>query len=327
MLSKNLVSKLPEEQLDELLAYTPDFSDKNLENIKRLSLEKMNTMESPTKRRRPSMRKLAAMIAAAVLILVTSTAIFATSGGLEQFLTRFNPNFGEFAIAPINPAYAIDQGIRIEVVGAQQIDNVLLLYTIMQDISGENRITRHMWPDIEFYVDGEIMSTGGGSGSWGHFDRATNTRYSERLLLGRDDMPKADTIELVINHIICTEHSGPMIRAFEGEWIITVNASDLGIQPIVWTDVPIGNMYIEQMSLSPFGLQITGSHSYGAWGFRSHLLDISVEFENRWLNTRFSGMSGGIGENDFTLFSFANAPIDIDKVSAIIINGERIVAP
>jgi len=54
-----------------------------------------------------------------------------------------------------------------------------------------------MLPDIVFYVDGERMSTGGGTSSLLRFDRTTNTSYSERILLGRDDMPKADTIEIV----------------------------------------------------------------------------------------------------------------------------------
>ncbi|MCL2565209.1 MAG: hypothetical protein FWE24_05285 [Defluviitaleaceae bacterium] len=324
MLPKNLISELSDEQLDELLVYTPDFSQTNLDNIKRLSLEKLNTAEIPLKRK-TSMRKLT-IIAAAILLLVTSTAVFATTGGLEQFLARFNPNFGEFAIAPLYPAYAIDQGIRIEVVGAQQIDNVLLVYTIMQDVSGENRITRHMSPDFEFYVDGERMSTGGGSGRPLHFDRTTNTSYTERILLGRDDMPKADTIELVINHINCFERSGPVHRAFEGEWVIEVNTSDLGIQPIVWIDVSVGNLYIEHMSLSPFGVQFLGTHTYGDISSFPHIT-VEIEFENRRRNYRFSSQGMGIGYDHFSLFSFADSPIDIDEVVAIIINGERIQAP
>ncbi|MCL2204846.1 MAG: hypothetical protein FWB88_13025 [Defluviitaleaceae bacterium] len=260
--------------------------------------------------------------AAAILLLVTSTAVFAATGGLEQFLARFNPNFGEFAIAPLNPAYAVDQDIRIEVVGAQQIDNVLLVYTIMQDISGENRITRHMSPDIEFYVDDERMSTGGSTDRLLRFDRSTNTSYRERLLLGRDDMPQADTIELVITRIDCFEHGGQVRRAFEGEWIIAINANDLGIQPIVWSDVQVGNLDIEYMSLSPFGIQLRGTHTYGMANFP--IIQASVEFEGIRRNYRFSGSGAGIGDDFFSSFSFADSPIDLDRVTAVIINGKRI---
>jgi len=227
----------------------------------------------------------------------------------------------------LNPAYAVDQDIRIEVVGAQVIDNVLLVYTIMQDISGENRITRHMSPDIEFFVDGVRMSTGASSGRRLRFDRSTNTSYTERILLGHDDMPKTDTIELVINHIHCFERSGPMRRAFVGEWVITVNASDLGIQPIVWTDVAVGNRNIEHMSLSPFGIRLSGTHTYDTDDLASFPhLHVEIEFDGR-RNYGFSGSGGGFGSDCFSSFSFANSPIDLDSVTAVIINGERIAIP
>lgn len=324
---KDLISELTDKQLSELLAYTPGFTQENLDNILEISLEKINSTTTPI-RRKISMRKLATIAIAAVFLLVTSTAVFAASGGLEQFLARFNPNFGEFAIAPLYPAYAIDQGIRIEVVGAQQVDNALLLYTIMQDISGENRITRHMSPDIEFYVDGVRMSTGGSTGRGLSFDRATNTRYSEVILLGQADMPKADTIELVINHIRCLERSGPMRRAFEGEWVMTVNTSDLGIQPIVWADVDVGNSNIQHMSLTPFGIRLNGTHSYETRDMsRFPFFVIEIERSSSRRNYRFSSSGGGFGSDCFSSFSFASSPIDLDTVTAVIINGERILVP
>jgi len=323
---KNLISELSDQQLDELLAYTPNFSEQNLDNIKRLSLEKINAEAVPA-RRKMSMRKLATFMVAAALLIITSTAAFASNGGLEQFLARFNPNFGEFAIAPIYPAYAIDQDIRIEVVGAQQIDNVLLIYAIMQDISGENRINRYMLPDIEFYVDGERMSTGGSSSRQLRFDRATNTSYIEWILLGHADMPKTDTIELIISQIHSFERSGPMHRAFEGDWRITVNASDLGIQSIVWQDVSSNHLQIEHMSLSPFGIQLIGTHSYGDDVSNFPIIQITIEFEGRQRNYTFSGSGGGIGDDFFSSFSFASAPIDIDAVTAVVINGVRIQVP
>jgi len=320
---KNPISELSDEQLDELLAYTPSFSEKNLENIKRLSLEKMK--ESPVKRR-ISMKKIAVMAVAAALFLLTSSVIFATGGGLEHFLARFNTSFGEFAIAPIYPAYAESQGIRIEAVGAQQIGNVVLVYIAMQDITGENRLTRHMLPDLEIYVDGQIMN-GPRTSRRLEFNNATNTSYFETQIVGEAGMPRADTIELITKSIMCTEHEGQIRTPFRGEWSMTVNTSDLGIQPIVWTNVSVGNIHIEYMSLSPLGVQITGYHTYGTdfpRGMNSPFHDVRIELSNRLFNTRLPGGGGGIGQDSFSIFKFSESPIDMDAVTAIIFNVERI---
>ena len=327
MFSKKLISELSEEQLDELLTYTPVYSDANLENIKRLSLQKIKSDETPS-RRKMSMRKVVAIIAAAVLVLATSTGIFAASGGLEHFLARFNPNFGEFAIAPLYPAYAEDQGIRIEVVGAQHIGPVVLVYVTMQDISGENRLTRFMIPAIDIYVDGQIIN-GPSTSSPLNFDKSTNTVYFEMRILYETGMPRADALDLIINEIWCLEHGGRIQTPFIGEWQITVNTSDLDIQPITWTDVEAGNLKIEQISVSPFGVYVFGIHTYGTRprGSDPILSEVSIEFNNRWFNTRLAN-GGLVGyDNRFSVFFFANTPIDIDAVSAVIVRGERFQTP
>ena len=344
MSKHHLISELSEEQLDELLAYAPDFSDRNLENIKRLSLEKINTPVSERSmgetscqvstqkietslRRSFSMKKLFAIAAAAVFLLATATTIFAATGGLEAFLFRFNPNFGEFAIAPLEPAYAESQGIRIEAVGAQQIGHVVLVYMTVQDISGENRLTRHMSADLEIFVDGEFMN-GPSSRRSLNFDRATNTRYSEMIMVGEAGMPKAENIELRVRRIICMEHSGPIRTVIEGDWSMIVNTSDLGLRPITWTDIPAGSIHYEYISLSPFGLQMVGSHSYDTSDLRNFpFFEVEIELENRRRNLRLPGGGGGFGPDCFSNFRFAEAPIDLGMVTAVVINGERIPIP
>jgi len=80
-------------------------------------------------------RKSSVVIVAAVLFCLTTVTVFAASGELGHFLSRFvNANFVEFAIPPQSPAYAEDQGIKIEAAGAQQIGPVVLLYITMQDV-------------------------------------------------------------------------------------------------------------------------------------------------------------------------------------------------
>ena len=295
-------------------------NDVDTTRIKKLFYEKLEVEKSATTvtRKRIGLR---AVILAAAILCISAVSAFTATGGLEQFLARFNPSFGEFAIAPLYPAYAIDRDIRIEVVGAQQIDNVVLLYVIMQDISGENRLTRHMMPDIEVAVNGEIVSTGAGSGRRLRFDSATNTAYIERIVGVAVGTPREDAIELVVNNINCFEHGGQVRRAFTGEWRTTVNTSDLGIQPIVWTDVSAGNLHIEYMALTPFGLRLEGSHSYG---YVFPFLDMRLEFENRRRDYTFRGFGGGFSSECFSYSARADSPIDIDDVVAVIIQGERI---
>ena len=49
----------------------------------------------------------------------------------------FDPVFGELASTMQSPAYADEQEIRVEVLGARYVGNVLLLYVSMRDLSGK----------------------------------------------------------------------------------------------------------------------------------------------------------------------------------------------
>ena len=294
-------------------------SDIDTTRIKDIFYSKLQEEKTMKKKRS---RVYAASIVAMLFFAALSFTVYAATGGLEIFLTRFNPNFGEFAIAPLEPAYAIDQDIRIEVVGAQQIGSAVLMYITMQDISGENRLSRYNFPDIEFYIDGHVMS-GSSRTQMLNFDESTNTAYFERLMVGAVDILRIDKLELIINRIDCIEHAGQTQWIAVGEWRMTVNTSDLGIEPIVWTDVQIGNyMHLEYISLSPFGLQVVGSGTINGAGFARTRAEIEVN--NRRRNIRFNNWSGGTGPDGFRFFSFADAPIDIDAVAAVVIGGVRI---
>ena len=269
-------------------------------------------------------------IAAAVfLVFVTlSATTYAATGGLDQFLSRFNPAFGALAIAPAEPAYAEDQGIRMEVVGAQQVNNVVLVYLTMQDITGENRLSRDTWPDLEIFMDGQAMH-GPGSSRILHFDRNSNTLYFERMIVGDIGIPKADTLEIGATSINYTgpgtAATGQMQTFAEGEWKMQINTSDAGAKVVTWTDIPAGDLHIEYMSLTPLGVQI-------AAGFINDIdsdwvPQIEIEVEGRWRNIRPSGSGGGGLANDFEVFYFVNSPIDVEAVTAVIVNGTRITPP
>ena len=271
---------------------------------------------------------------AAVLIFVTiSITAFSATGGLEQFISRFNPAFGDIAIPPTQPAYAEDQGIRIEVIGAQQVGNVVLAYVTMQDITGENRLSRrYTRPDLEIRIDGQAIS-GASTSRPLHFDRASNTVYYEKIIVGDIGIPRADTLEIGATSIL---YFGPsaaatgQIQTFaEGEWLVQVSTSDADNQVLVWADVPAGDVHIEYMSLSPLGVQITGSHDVsmdiimGGGGNPT----VEIEVENRRRNIRPSGSGSGISEDWFDSFFFFDHPIDVEAVTGVIVNGVRLTPP
>ena len=268
--------------------------------------------------------KLSVIMAAVLVFMALTATIYAATGGLDHFLSRFNPGFGEFAIAPLEPAYTEDQGIRLEVIGAQQIDHVVLVYVSIQDLSGDNRLTQYADPDIVIYVDGQAMN-GPHSSRRLNFESSTNTAYFEQLIVGEVGMPRSDTLELKARNIYnAGNYSGQLQILVEGYWDVQVNTSDLGIQPLIFTDVTIGDTYIDYMSLSPFGLQITGRHQWDMNDGRRPRLKAAIELENRWPNIKMSSMAGGLSSEEFSFFSFADEPIDINKVTAVIINGHRI---
>jgi len=149
---------------------------------------------------------------------------------------------------------------------------------------------------------------------------ATLTEPNKEIVIRRfffDEKPRRIAAQTAI----------PVRRAFEGEWRITVNTIDLGIQPLVWEGVPLGGAHIDSMSLNPFGIQFAGTHQFDTRDMRNFpTFQVTVEF-NEGRNYTFSGSSGGFGPEEFNRFSFASVPINIEEVTAVIINGQCIPAP
>ena len=139
MAKKSIVTELSEEQLDELLSYTPAFSDKNLANIKALSLEKINQKE-----RKFSMKKAFATVAAAAFILATSTVAFAAVTGFD-FGQLFNSFFSNPAVSEI---ISVDEtteqrGVEITLVSAYTDGNQLYAMLELKDLQG-SRLSENM---------------------------------------------------------------------------------------------------------------------------------------------------------------------------------------
>jgi len=77
MSKKSLISELSNEQLDELLTYTPAFSNENLANIKTRSLEKINHKEKPVMQKNTIKFSFSTVAAVALVFMLLTTTAFA----------------------------------------------------------------------------------------------------------------------------------------------------------------------------------------------------------------------------------------------------------
>ncbi len=175
--------------------------------------------------------RLMALVAAMSALLIISAAA-ATLGGFDWFIEKFNPSFGEI-VEPVE-AYCEDQGIRMEVIGAQKYDNRAIVYLSLRDISGQNRLTEQTDFRDGFSVTmnpraqettGQVGEVNTASFSWRqkllYFDEDTNTGYYEFNIAADPDTPLSDPLELGSFLIYFSE------RAYEDE-PISISLSGLG---------------------------------------------------------------------------------------------------
>jgi len=270
--------------------------------------------------------KFSVAVAAFLIFIALSATAYATTGGLDQFITRFNPAFGDLAIPLEEPSYAENEGIRMGIYGAQQFGNAVLVYLTMQDITGENRLSVHTTPDLEIYGDGQSLSNGAQSSQRLYFNQSTNTLYFEVRVIGDAGIPQLDTLEIVAVGIMCSDparqRGGQIYTLAAGEWRMEVSTSDTDDQVMSWADIIIEGAHIDYMSLNPLGVQLNGNHTWDISERRS-VLDVEIEVENRRRNIRLFG-GGGIGPDCFDFFFHTESPIDIDTVTTVVVNGVRI---
>ncbi len=161
-------------------------------------------------------------------MVVSATAVAAALGGFDWFIERFNPSFGEI-VEPVEVSCE-DQGIRMEVIGAQKYGNSAVVYLSLQDISGQNRLTEQtdfrdgfsvaVNPPEATEKTGEV-DAGGYSLRQNllYFDKETNTLYYEFNITS--DTPMSDPLELGSFLIYFDE------RDYENE-PVAVALSDIG---------------------------------------------------------------------------------------------------
>ena len=266
--------------------------------------------------------KIVAIAAAVTILAAGAVAAYTTIGGLDGLIAMFNPAFGKLATETL--VHAEDQGIRIDVYGAQRYNDTLLLYYSIADTSGQNRITRYDHPEIEIHNQYGNIS-GGYSSNLLHFDKDTGTAYSEaRFQL--NETASSDVLEFVVTEIRSYKVSGNPPVVVAGDWRMSLDLAAIEEQNIVLSDIDVAakELNVKYVSISPLGIQMKGTHDGSLFTNTRKSISVEVELSNRRGNIKPQGQGSGIGEGDFeAFFSFA-APIEVESVSAIIVNGVRI---
>ena len=198
-------------------------------------------------------KRLATVAAAVVLLVTISTTALATMGGFDWFIQRFNPDFAS-VVEPVM-VYAEDEGIRITVIGAQNFDNMAIVYLSVQEMTDESRLTRNMdwWPGLIIFVDA------GGSGDQNllYFDEVTRTAYLE-VRINSDEI-LSDPLTLRVDRINFGE--GRELVSILGNWELAVYTGDVASQNIVNMvyEVKLYDVLVtESFTLTPLGLSVTG---------------------------------------------------------------------
>lgn len=147
-----------------------------------------------------------AVAVAAMLVIFVFTAVAAVSGGFDWFIEKFNPSFGEI-VEPVE-IYSEDQGIRMEIIGAQKYSNMAVVYLSLQDVTGQNRLTEQTdfrdgfsvkmnTQELKISGEKEVLT---GSVSWEQnvlfFNEDTNTIYYEFIITADPETPLADPLDL-----------------------------------------------------------------------------------------------------------------------------------
>lgn len=152
---------------------------------------------------RPRLRiSAAAAIVMSALFVITAAA--ATLGSFDWLTEKINPDFGAI-IEPVEEACE-DNGIRMEVIGAQKYGNAAIVYLSLQDVSGKNRLTENTSFQDGFSVkmdrgskdnqEKEVLCGMGYSEKILSFDRETNTIYYEFNITGAGNSPISDPLTL-----------------------------------------------------------------------------------------------------------------------------------
>lgn len=117
--------------------------------------------------------------------------------------------------------------------------------------------------------------------------------------------------------------NGTVYTGVEGSWKVAANLSDSNENIRTWTkDISVEGHLFEHITLSPLGVQVRGS--YEGDDCMASNMKLEVETVDGIISLEGGGGSQNPEKHTFNSSWDANAPLDITKVTAIIIDGTRI---
>lgn len=118
-------------------------------------------------------------------------------------------------------------------------------------------------------------------------------------------------------------YTGSVFSGTEGDWKVVSNLNDSTSNMRTWkSNTAIGDYLFEYMTLSPLGLQVIGTYKGENWIDRDLVLEI--ETIDGMIPLEVGGISQNPDKQTFHSSWMTKEPLDITKVTAIIVNGTRI---
>jgi len=305
---------------------------------------------------------LVAVLVAASFLVVTVSAY--QLGAFDSFIQRVNPPFADIILPVMH--YSEDQGIRITMLGAQRYERTAIVYLSVQDISGENRLTEDTSlfslgdfdSDLRIYTgDGTSMPVGMGIDHL-YFDENSNTKYIQIILDTYSPLP--DNLTLITN-IVSLERDRCDV-SFElnevtitGEWKVTTNIESatfgINVENLVFDAEGI-IFEVESIAINSISINIKGRMNYDPnemqdvyivsestlntpvpktlYEYRRFVYNIYMEVAGEIMDIVAGGRgtaSGAAGFKEFDNTLNFKVPVDLNEVTAIIINNQRVSIP
>ena len=141
-----------------------------------------NILDTQPPVRKGSRKLVAVALAASLCLLLSITAMAALIPGFNLLLSQVSPEIARF-LRPVESAN-IDNGLRVEVVGAMRDDDIVIVYLTIQDLTGDRIGTRTVIDD--YSIPGGYITNQEGV-SYDEETKTTTLRLTVNDVGGMDD--------------------------------------------------------------------------------------------------------------------------------------------
>ena len=260
--------------------------------------------------------KLPKMVAAGLIFVMLSVGTaYAAGGGAWEFLQNiFSSPFAGLTVDQGGLAYAEDQGVRIEIIGAEEIDDTIVLVIAVQDVNDKFDFSSGVVPFPHF---DDIWNTI----MWPvDFNAETNTHYFHANMVMKQDVSSLNILALSISNIsFGTYENSNRVRHIYGNWHFDVRLSDFIHSTITLENIEITfddlDVNINEIRITPIAIRMT-------WE-RRDLARLYLEMGDSIISIE-NAMGSDYGTDYLTSVHHPETPIDVENVTAIIINDVRI---